>query len=209
MPLGGIVRPPEVGSGGNDIQTRYGPGDINVQTRAPGAQLGAGNQMLALLGPLLDWKMAMAERQMAPPVGGAGLTRTPPMPGPREGSRMPNRVGPNAGAPMFTKMVGGPQMVAGRVAAQPWEAGAAFSGYGPPGFSSMPNNATFAGPQGGDLTGPGISRGPAASQQAAMLDPFPHGTGQAFAQQQMAAAKQRSDREIDEREERRRAGSRE
>jgi hypothetical protein len=202
--LGPVVpgpRPP-------DVRTDYANGRINVQTNAPGySGGGAGNQLLALLGPLLDWKMAQAEKRAAP--GGARVTPMPVAPGPREGARrQPTGGGGGGRTPMFTKMVGGPQMVAGRVSAQPWEAGAAFSGYAPPGFNPYPNNATFAGPQGAELTAPGISA-PAARTQAAAFDPFPHGTGQAFAQQQMAAAKARSDQEIAEREARRAAGSRE
>lgn len=192
-------------SRGPSIDTQYLPGKIQVQTQVPGLQGGGMNNFGALLDALLGYKKA---GQAQPGMRPGGKLRMGPA---REGMRQPSRGGGGRGGgrqPIYTKMVGGPQMVPGRVLAQPWEQGASVSGYGPPGFDGIPQNATFAGGQGAELTAPGITR-PSAAAQSKFLDPFPHGTGAAFAAAQMEEARARSNREIEEREERRRQGSKE
>lgn len=200
-----------------DITTDYNNSRINTVTNAPGVQLGpAQNQLLGLLGPLLEYKMAM-ERERRQPMGGM-MGPMMGMGGPPIGLASERRysdANPAASmqAPrqlMYTKMVGGPNMVAGRVAAQPWEAGAAFSGYAPPGYNPYPSSATFAGSQGAPVNGgygpsPGIpSYGSGQSQLQALQgggqpDPYPNGTGVAHAQFMMQNALQRSNAEYDAR----------
>jgi len=193
-----------------DIATDYQNGRINTVTNAPGAQVpGAQNQLMGLLGPLLEYKLAL-ERERRQPMrmaGGGGGMQMPQGPQADErGSGLPSwytQGGPGRGL-MMTKMIGGPQMVAGRVGAAPWDPAAAFSGYAPPGYNPYPQSASFAGPQGGAMTGAGASAdipsyGAGQSQLQALQggpqDPFPHGSGQAFAAAQMEAARRRSDAE--------------
>jgi hypothetical protein len=131
------------------------------------------------------------------------------------------RVNPNAGRRrMYTKQLTG-QIGAssggGTVAAQPWEPGAAFSGYAPEGSmgTDVPNNASQQGTFGPGAApssespdfgfGPNTKNIPGSEGsylgmgEKADADPFPHGTGGVFEQERMRNALARSNREYDER----------
>jgi len=198
-------------SGVPDIATDYQNGRINTVTNAPGVSLPSGqNQLMGLLGPLLEYRLALERERRQPQGQGAmmgGSYSAPPAQQERPYDYGAQFRGGSGQALMYTKMVGGPQIVPGRVAAAPWDPGAAFSGYAPPGYNPYPSSASFAGPQGAALTPPGHSQdvpsyGAGQSQLQALQgaqDPFPNGTGQAFARAQMEAARRRSDAEVDAR----------
>lgn len=107
----------------------------------------------------------------------------------------PQQMNPNEGKiPIYTKLLSGFNM-SGRVKAQPWEEGAAFSGYAPPGYNPYPDKAIMGAVEGfsSGLT-PQADVQPAASGGGGAMGP-----GADFERARLDSARKRSDREYDER----------